>query len=287
VTAEDSLESQPREPGRRVNWRLRGSIAAVFLIAGLLVLAWPYLGDRESVHEHALRIGKENGIRIGYGMPEDFWVPPYIARDAAIPTVKMRPAPLHDVDIALNGIEVALREYPPGFVAGLIKAIFICGELRMDDVEAGGTTGPAWIILSAPSDVGDEGIRIGNLLGVHHELSSFVLRANPQTWEQWSKFAPAGWGFVDDARRALGRANGAAPSPETGFLSAYGATNLENDFNIYAERMFSEPGEVARLAREYPLVRRKLDFVPATYVAIDPRFADRFRQLGLERNDAK
>lgn len=67
-----------------------------------------------------------------------------------------------------------------------------------------------------------------------------------------------------------------------GFLSAYGATNLENDFNVYAETIFTEPANLAQLARQHPLIRRKLDLVLAAYVAIEPQFADRFRLMGLD-----
>jgi hypothetical protein len=34
--------------------------------------------------------------------------------------------------------ETGYREYPRGFVAKLIKAVFICGELRMQGERAGG-----------------------------------------------------------------------------------------------------------------------------------------------------
>lgn len=258
----------------------------MFLIAGAALLTWQWHSDRESVRQNvstrAHRIEQTYGIRIGYGSPADFWTPPYGPADATAPGVEMKPAVTENVAIALSGVESALEQYPPGFVSKLIHAIFICGELRMGGIEAGGTAGPSWIILSAPSDIGTEGIRLGALLGVHHELSSFVLRVNPETRPEWSQFAPEGWNFVADAGGSLRRANGADPSPDTGFLSAYGATNPENDFNVYAEKMFSEPAHLAQLAQAHPLIRRKLDFVRATYVAIDPAFADRFHALGLD-----
>jgi len=282
----DSSELPLRRPGRRVDWRVRATIAAIFLIAGVAVLVWQQRNDREVVRQHVLelahRVEQTHGIRIGYGSPADFWTPPFKAEDATAPGLERRPAELANVAIALDGVETALGQYPPRFVARLIHAIFICGELRMGGMEAGGTAGPAWIIVAAPSDLGVEGIRSGSLLDVHHELSSFVLRVNPATRAEWSELAPAGWNFVDDAGGALRRADASQPSPDTGFLSAYGATNLENDFNVYAEKMFTEPHELAQLARTHPLIHRKLDFVRATYVAIDPDFAERFRRLGLD-----
>jgi hypothetical protein len=284
VTPGDPPQLSTRRRGRRVDWRVRGAIAAALLIAGIAVLGWPWHTARQSVRDHAQRIEQAHGVKIGYGDPADFWTPPYKPEDATAPGVTMRPAAPENVAIALDGVEAALAQYPHGFVANLIRAVFVCGELRMGGVEAGGTAGPLWIILAAPPDLGVEGVRAASVLGIHHELSSFVLRVNPATRVQWQELAPEGWSFVEDAGGALGRANAPAPAPETGFLSAYGATNLENDFNVYAEKMFTEPDSMARLARQHPLIRRKLDFVRATYVAVDPRFTELFRRLGLDES---
>jgi hypothetical protein len=118
---------------------------------------------------------------------------------------------------------------------------------------------------------------------VHHELSSLVLRREPSTLPAWKRFAPpAGWRFEEmDEEKVLARAGDAAPDPATGFLSAYGGTNPENDFNVYAEKIFTEPEKVAGLARAHPLVHRKLDFVMGVYERIDPRMAAVFRDLGV------
>src|SRR6185369_11235052 len=102
----------------------------------------------------------------------------------------------------------------------------------------------AWVIISARPDYGPEGLREVGFSSLHHELSSLVLRADAGSLAKWAELAPAGWPFVEDPGGALRRAETAAPSLDTGFLSAYGATNLENDFNVYAEKMFGNPEEV-------------------------------------------
>jgi len=299
VTAGDSPPPPERAgpPGKRVDWRARGAIAAAFLVLGIAFLAKDWWGERanlkaslrearaansqESVEAHAQRLERTHGIRIGYGNPADFWVPPFTPQDATAPWIDMKPADPADVAISLKGVEAALQQYPPGFVAKLIKAIFICGELRMQGERASGSVALAWVIISARPDYGPEGLREVGFSSLHHELSSLVLRADAGTLAKWAKFAPAGWPFVEDPGGALRRAETADPSFDTGFLSAYGATNLENDFNVYAEKMFGNPEEVARLAREHPLVRQKLEFVMATYAALDPAFAGVFGKMGL------
>ncbi len=236
----------------------------------------------ESVEAHARRLEQTHGIRIGYGNPADFWAPPYLAEDViTAPWLEIKPADPRNVATTLNGVEAALQQYPPGFVAKLIKAVFICGSLRMQGEYAAGTNGRAWIIMASRAEYGLEGLRELGFVTFHHELSSFVLRDDVSTWSKWTKFAPAGRRYAEDPAGAIRGANEPDPPLDTGFLNAYGATNLENDFNIYAEEMFNHPDYVARLAQKYPLIRRKLDFVMATYVAIDPAFTAVFLKLGL------
>jgi hypothetical protein len=246
----------------------------------MTILVKPELDARANLKAQTPRIEQSHAIRVGYGNPADFWAPPYLAEDAAAPGLAMEPAGLRDASFVLNGIEAALQQYPPGFVSKLIKAVFICGELRLEDEIAGGTYHYAWVIISAPSG-GGAGLRELGFEAFHHELSSFVLSAEVGTRQHWAEFAPAGWQFADSARDQLRRATSPDPPLDTGFLNAYGATSIENDFNMYAELMFGFPDHVACLAQKYPLIRRKLDFVMQTYVALDPAFTERFRKLGL------
>ena len=293
MTASDSPPQR-----KRVNWRVRGGIAAVLFVAGAAILAQDWWAHRashdaspheatpansqETVEAHAQRLESTYGIRVRYGNPADFWAPPYQAEDVtAAPWLEIQPADPRNVAITLNGVEAALQQYPPGFVAKLIKAVFICGALRMQGEYAAGTAGAAWIIMASRAEYGAESLRELGFVTLHHELSSFVLRADVGTWSKWVKFGPADWHYAEEPGSALRGANEPDPPLETGFLNAYGATNLENDFNIYAEEMFRHPEVVARLAQTYPLIRRKLDFVMETYAAIDPEFKTIFHKMGL------
>jgi len=93
----------------------------------------------ESPSDHAQRLAKATGIRIEYGPPDTFYTPPYGASDATRPGFEAKPADPEAAGIALEGIESALKVYPAGFVAKMIDAIFICGTLRLDGAQAGGT----------------------------------------------------------------------------------------------------------------------------------------------------
>jgi hypothetical protein len=250
------------------------------LIGGMLLALdrRPVLDRMPDPEDRARCIGEANGIIVGYGAPSTFYVPPFLPGDAVVPLVNMRAAEPSAVWFALDGIETSLAQYPPGFVARLIKAVFICGEMTIDGERAGGTYGPAWLLLAAPSDIGSAGIARTARLGVHHELSSFVYFRNAQ---EWQKTVPSDWLFPSSVAGQLKGNRAPPPPPEMGFLNAYGATSPENDFNVYAEKMFTEMETVMQLARRIPIVARKAQLVRESYEAIDPRMHGVFSALGM------
>jgi hypothetical protein len=220
-------------------------------------------------------------LTVGFGDPGTFYTAPFRPADAHIAGVECARADMDAVPPALDGIEEALGRYPVGFVARLAHGIFVCGPMRIGGAEAGGTVGKAWILLAAPLAIGAPSIRLTSLLGVHHELSSLVLARDPSLLPRFGAFAPGRWTYAGGARDSLSRADAADPPPSTGFLSAYGGTTPENDFNVYAEKLFTEPAAVSRLAATSPLIARKAAFVMAAYAAVDPSIDDTFRALGL------
>jgi hypothetical protein len=235
----------------------------------------------EDVAAKAATIGRASGLYIGYGDPASFYVPPYGPRDAAIPDGDATQATLADVAEALDAIEQSLSVYPPGFYAGLCKAIFLCGTLRFGAEHAGGTYGPAWIILAADPSVGRDGIRETARLGVHHEFSSLLLQREPEIQARWQALLPAGWRPDQRSDEAL-RHNG-PDGVHDGFLSSYGATSLENDFNTYAETAFGAPGRLIAQAAANLVVARKAALLLHAYAQRDARMVQTYRKLGIDQ----
>jgi hypothetical protein len=259
----------------------------VYLATALLVViatafASYILKNRETPEQQAQRLTKTYGIRVEFGDPSTFYTPPYGPSDAKEPGFEPEPADPELAAVAMEGIEAALTKYPPGFVDKLIDAVFICGKLRMDGALAGGSAGPAWLVLSAPDDLTREHVRTLAEFTFHHELSSHVLRKDPTTIERWTAFAPPDAQFVKGVRETLARDGLTAPDPSTGFLSAYGSTNPENDFNTYAEEIFADAERLKLIARDQSLIKRKLQFVLDIYEHIDPRFHKYFIETGFE-----
>jgi hypothetical protein len=182
---------------------------------------------------------------------------------------------------ALDGIEQALAVYPPGFVSTRCKAVFICGSLSLDGAHAGGTYGPAWIILVATQRFG-WGIFETALLGIHHELSSLVWYVRLDLPPRWRALLPEGYSEAKDTAEALKASPSGKGDVDRGFLSPYGATSAENDFNVYAELVSTDAARVAALADAHPLIARKLALLMDAYTSLDSRFDGIFRKLGLD-----
>jgi hypothetical protein len=258
------------------------AIASLAMVAGVWLLGRSQDVSHEAPQQWAHRLGAEHGILVGFGPPNSFFVPPHTAADARLVETQPEPVEPSALPLALTGVERALMQYPRGFVASLVRAVFICGELRVGGARAGGTVGPAWIIVAAPKRSGDEAVFATSYIGLHHELSSFVLHKDGDTLSRWQRFTPSSWTYVEEPKVVMARGESAPPDPATGFLSAYGSTNPENDFNVYAEKMFTDPSSVLVAAGKQPIVRRKLAFVIATYAKVDSRMTATFRELGFE-----
>jgi hypothetical protein len=111
-------------------------------------------------------------------------------------------------------------------------------------------------------------------------LSSFVYYRGDNA-RIWQTTIPPDWAFPTSRGGQLRVSRARRPPMETGFLTAYGASAPENDFNIYVERMMTEMDVVMQLARRVPVVARKAALVRQFYAAIDPRMDAVFSALGM------
>lgn len=61
----------------------------------------------------------------------------------------------------------------------------------------------------------------------------------------------------------------------------YGATSAENDFNVYAEKIFTEAKSIAELGKKQTVVARKIALLVAAYERLDSRMGAVFDRLGI------
>lgn len=248
-----------------------------------LIWHWRCHVSNSSAKQRAEAIGNREGILIGMGSPDTFFVPPYEAKDAKLGGDIATAVTSAAIVPALDGIEDALRVYPPGFFGQHCKAIFLCGSLRFEGVPAGGTWRKSWIILSASDAFGEKGVYKNVYSGVHHEFSSTVWARFPELGQPWGALVPTRWRATSNEKQVLQATDTLLESASDGFLSPYGATNLENDFNVYAETVFTNPAHVEKQAAQYPVVAKKLALLMDAYIQLDARFEPVFDRMGLLR----
>jgi hypothetical protein len=206
------------------------------------------------------------------------------------PSVVMPDRPVKITDLGprrlgpLQSIEAALSPYPPGFVARFITLLALAGDVTFwKDTPVGGFFFPKGICLNAgdPADAGEVTTRL-----FHHELSSLVRLGAPFDDARWASFNPAGFKYLDEAAyRVLLKSHphegGDAALNAQGFVRPYGESDLDNDWNTYAEEAFGNAAAFSTLIRPYPRMQGKTAMLIDVYSHLDPAFRSYFERTGL------
>lgn len=256
-------------------FKLIGLVAfAVFMIQGCL--------PAESIADKMQRLVSKYDIEIKAGDPAYFFPQDYTKKDAGLAGIELFPTTLSQASEAVEGIEKALEAYPDEFVSKYIDAIYIAGKIKIEGAEAGGTYGPAWIIISnIPAWNGSGANKDNAFYAVHHELSSFIFSRHPETRIMWHSMMPIAWKPASSDYEALTTDSSKPASYNRGFLSRYAETSVGNDFNVYAEHIFGDPDKLRGLASEYEIIAQKVGVFINVYVSEEPKLRGYFKSAGL------
>ncbi len=116
----------------------------------------------------------------------------------------------------------------------------------------------------------------------HAEFSSVLLRNHRQHFDivAWKALAPGDFSYGKGGREAL--ATGSASelwqtkNYEKGFLSEYGQSSIENDFNSFAKQMFCPSANWQELLHTYPTIKAKYLRMLNFYQQLDPLFTEAY-----------
>lgn len=254
------------------------TVLFVLLAALFLITHNPFPTDPAEIRHIAEIVGKRHGVVIGYGSPKTFFVPPFpLEEDCG----EILPVDIENMGPVLAAVERELPLYPSGFFARFCKGIFFCGGIKNGTESAAGTYGKAWIIIAAQNE-GFASDRHSHARGtVHHEFSSFIWLYHPFIQKVWAETLPKGWKPAANIVEALKAGKRSEVAPSSGFLSDYGATCAENDFNVYAETIFTDPERILKLAAQYPIIAQKTAMFMNAYISVEPRMEQVFAKLKL------
>lgn len=192
-------------------------------------------------------------------------------------------------DRVRNVVESELARYPEGVLDPILDLVLIGGDLSVLGLRANG----AYVFGSVFLAIGDidrgEATDARVIATLHHEISSLVLRAHRDRFDE-ARFREAlPTAFRYEAERIE---NGDLQSPRTwefevslgyleaGFLWPWAMRSLEQDFNSYAQELFVRPPRLLRMFATESPVARKARVVRDLYLSVDPRFAEVFDSEG-------
>jgi hypothetical protein len=191
------------------------------------------------------------------------------ARATACDTIKFK--------TDLSAIQKAFSKYPKNFIDNEVKHIYIMGKISFNKEWFTGTNSRYDIFIASTDN--DEIEKT-----FHHEFSSILLRNHPNfTMEiNWKALSPEliGGNSAFAIEQGYNDVTFNKKLCEKGYLSKYSLSNWENDFNMYAENIFTGGKEFWKIVDAYPKVKIKTNMVIAYYAKLNAVLSeDYFRAL--------
>lgn len=183
-------------------------------------------------------------------------------------------------------IRNALSKYPSKLTEANLKTVYIIQNLSFYGLNYGGTNSSDALYLTlVPVREDNFGLKFLER-AFHHELSSILLRNYNHLFptSSWTAANPPDFQYRGDGTQSLreGTANTKYDSKlnDQGFLAQYSTSSLEEDFNMFAEAIFTGDSDFWRIYSKNPSIAKKADLVINFYNRIDPIFTkSTFTQL--------
>lgn len=266
---------------RRIRYKI--VIAVVLALSGLYLFQrtdtvefWPeqWCLAFEDVEKTIQEIELKYGIEIKYDVTEktipELWRNPP-SNAVAEPFARI------NLGRHIKILSLELKKYPADILKRNLSTIYLFSSLSFYGVQYGGTSLESSIYLTGGSKrEGYSDTYFAALL--HHEMSSIFYRDYQFPKAVWSSINPDGFHYAESDSQILEAiAKGEEGSNKErlyreGFLSQYGRSTLENDFNLYAEMAFTHPQQLRRIAEKYPRVRQKAELMKNFYIGISKAF---------------
>ncbi len=175
----------------------------------------------------------------------------------------------------------AISLYPQSLLDQNLSSVFVVKELWFYGVKYGGTNSRTSIyIANRGTQQGFTDAFIASTF--HHELSSILLRNHPERLDEaaWRDANRAGDQYRKSGTQSLldgtAETRYSANFHVNGFLNQYGTSSVEEDFNTFAEALFSGDDRFWRAVDQFSRVEKKKDLIVAFYQSLDPLFTEEY-----------
>jgi hypothetical protein len=231
-------------------------------------IAFPHAPAQAEEQAFGTRISFASDVRI---FPIDWRDPETRPVAAALPKEWRQPA--------LEEVKAALSLYPIGLLRKHLAKVYLVSTLSFYDIEYGSVSdaaGKAVYLVYAPwaPEFTSESF--------HHEFSSVLIYQSPPKFRgNWAILntdsyidqEPDESRLTDDAD--ANREFDPELFPE-GFLNLYATSSAEEDFNTYAEALFSGNAQLWEAVEKHTKVKEKAMMAIAYYRSLDPKFSESF-----------
>ena len=166
-----------------------------------------------------------------------------------------------------NSLKIFFSIYDKKFLKNNIKILGLFSNLRFEGKRVGGLSDGKDIYINVKSESNRD---LFYLRALNHELSSNILDnmsyKNRVDWtissgsynysrSYYEKCLEENTFYNEYDNQIL----------ENGFLTNYALTGMINDFNVYAERLFTNDPNLKIFAQRYPRIAKKLKILKQTY----------------------
>ncbi|MBL0912589.1 MAG: hypothetical protein IBJ09_09470 [Bacteroidia bacterium] len=172
-------------------------------------------------------------------------------------------------------VKKAMAKYPVAVLQQNIKKVYVLKTIRFYGQPFGGTNSLDAVYLT------NNGVSLGYTDSYieqvfHHEFSSVLLRNFPAELDTgaWvhNNTAPYGKGGVYALQSVSAGTVFDSLYWKHGFLYQYAQSDMENDFNSFAENIFAPNPGFWDAISHYPALQNKLNLIIAFYNRLNPAF---------------
>lgn len=182
---------------------------------------------------------------------------------------------------SMEFVRRAIEKYPPTVVRKNLRAVYLLHSLSFYGLPYGGTYSSDRIYIANRGE--GQGFTAKFVEETfHHEFSSILLRNNRHLLETsaWKEINGRKVDYRHSGIKALREGTASIQYDsrfhQWGFLAEYATASMEEDFNMFAEGLFSGSSEFWSAVDRYPRLARKCELAIRFYSRLDPSLNEQF-----------
>jgi len=233
----------------------------------VLLLLIPNLAFASCKYDDFNRVQRMTGVSVHCDYNPNTYFTPYLRSQCNV--LSAQNPQFANTEYLSYAIMRFINSYPKETIQKHLDNIYLLSNLQCDDMQMGGTCSNKSIYITIYTYTSTQWL----VEALHHEFSSILWNYNKFYMTKADVGMISGYAAYDpnSLNNCLSKGTCRQETDELlkqGFLVGYNKTNIENDFNVYAEYLFTNKEHLESLARKYPLVNQKVKLFKKFYADI-------------------